>query len=128
MKCNDLKQEYSNLKQSVDFHKQELSLYHELESAGFDLEKLKLLTNTVKDIAKANNIPEPQAMQKFYKDIEEQYDDKLGFESQLNKLRSEIATVNTNLSFWRMALLAPTFSRSIFAKVIFQRSSGAGHC
>jgi hypothetical protein len=54
MEYNYLKQEYSNLKQSVDYCKQALFLYHELESAGFDLEKLKLLTNTVKDIAKAN--------------------------------------------------------------------------
>jgi hypothetical protein len=45
-------------------------------------------------------------VQKFYKDIEEQYDDKLGFESQLNKLRSEIATVSINLNFLRTALLA----------------------
>ena len=106
MKCNDLNQEYSNLKQSVDFYKQELSLYHEIEAAGFDLEKLKLLSNTIRDIAKANNISKDQAQQKFYRDIEEQYDDKLGFESQLNKLRSEIATVSINLNLSRGALLA----------------------
>ena len=105
MECNDLKQECSWLKQSVESYKQELSLYHELEAAGFDLEKLKLLSN-IKNIAKANNIPTDQAQQKFYKDIHEQYDEKLGFESQLNKLRSEIATVSINLNFSRAALLA----------------------
>ena len=106
MKYNYLNQEYSNLKQSVDFCKQELSLYHELESAGFVLEKLKVLSNCIKDIAKANNIPEDQAQQKFYKDVEEQYDSILGFKSQLNKLRSEIATVSINLNISRTALLA----------------------
>jgi hypothetical protein len=125
MECNDLKQEYSNLKQSVDFHKQELSLYHEIEASGFDLEKLKLLSNTIKDIAKANNIPKDQAQQKFYKDIEEQYDDKLGFESQLNKLRSEIATVNINLNFSRRALLdqplvGPSLQR-LFSKGVIEQ-------
>src|SRR5919197_1142515 len=105
MECNDLKQERSSLKQSVEFYKQELALYHELEAAGFDLEKLKLLSNTIRDIAKANNIPTDQAQQKFYKDIEEHYDGKLGFESQLNKLQSEIATVSINLNFSRRALL-----------------------
>src|SRR5919198_1840554 len=105
MECNDLKQECSWLKQSVEFYKQELALYHELEAAGFDLEKLKLLSNTIRDIAKANNIPTDQAQQKFYKDIEEHYDGKLGFESQLNKLQSEIATVSINLNFSRRALL-----------------------
>jgi hypothetical protein len=125
MKCNDLSQEYSNLKQSLDFYKQELSSYHELEAAGFDLEKLKLLSNTIKDIAKANNVPKDQAQQKFYKDIEEQYDNKLGFESQLNRLRSEIVTVNINLNFSRRALLdqplvAPSLQR-LFAKGVVEQ-------
>jgi hypothetical protein len=125
MKCNDLNQVYSNLKQYMDFCKQELSLYHQLESVGFDLEKLKLLSNTIKDIAKANNISEAHGMQKFYKDIEEQYDDKLGFESQLNKLRSEIATVNINLNFSRMALLGqplvgPSLQR-LFSKGVVEQ-------
>jgi hypothetical protein len=125
MKCNDLNQVYSNLKQSMDFCKQELSLYHQLESVGLDLEKLKLLSNTIKDIAKANNISEAHGMQKFYKDIEEQYDDKLGFESQLNKLRSEIATVNINLNFSRMALLGqplvgPSLQR-LFSKGVVEQ-------
>jgi predicted nucleic acid-binding Zn-ribbon protein len=125
MKCNDLKQEYSVLKQSVVLFEQKLSLYHELEAAGFDLEKLKLLSNTIKDIANANNIPESQAVQKFYKDIEEQYDDKLGFESQLNKLRSEIATVSINLNFSRRALLdqplvGPSLQR-LFSKGVVEQ-------
>jgi hypothetical protein len=106
VKCNYLNQEHTNLKHSADFCKQELSLYHELESAGIDLEKLKLLRNSIKNIAKTNNIPKDQAQQKFYKDVEEQYDSTLGFKSQLNSLRSEIATVSINLNFSRTALLA----------------------
>src|SRR6188472_1034688 len=73
---------------------------------GFGLKELKLLRNTINEIADANNIPADQAQQKFYKDIEEQYDDKLGFELQLNKLRSEISTVNINLNFSRTALIS----------------------
>jgi hypothetical protein len=111
MKYNYLNQEYSNLKQSVDFC-----------AAGFVLEKLKLLSHCIKDIAKANNIPEDQAQQKFYKDVEEQYDSILGFKSQLNGLRSQIATVSINLNFSRTALLAQPL------EAIFQRSSGARYC
>jgi hypothetical protein len=44
--------------------------------------------------------------QKFYNDIEEEYYNKLGFESKLDKLRSDIVTVNTNLNFSRMVLVA----------------------
>jgi hypothetical protein len=105
-KYDDLNQECSMLEQSVNSCKQKLSLNNELQAMGFGIKELKLLRNTIKEIADANNIPPDQAQQKFYKDIEEQYDDKLGFESQLNKLRSEIATVSNNLTFLRTALLA----------------------
>src|ERR1041385_3221967 len=106
IKYDGLNQEYSELEQSVNSCKQKLSLNNELQAMGFGIKELKLLRNTIKEIADANNIPPDQAQQKFYKDKEEQYDDKLGFESQLNKLRSEIATVSNNLTFLRTATLA----------------------
>ena len=105
------------------------------------LKELKLLRNTFNEIADANNIPEDQACQKFFRNIEEDYDDKLGFESKLDKLRSDIVTVNTNLNVSRIALLAqplvgPSFQR-LFSKGlveqdivdlanIFERSHGGG--
>ena len=73
---------------------------------GFGLKELKMLRNTFNEIAYANKIPKDQVGEKFYKAIEEDYDDKLGFESKLNRLRSDIVTVNTNLNFSRIALLA----------------------
>jgi predicted nucleic acid-binding Zn-ribbon protein len=106
IKYDGLNQEYSKLEQSVNSCNQKLSLNNELQAMGFGIKELKLLRNTIKEIADANNIPPDQAYQKFHKDIEEQYDDKLGFESQLNKLRSEIATVSNNLTFLRTATLA----------------------
>ena len=65
------------------------------------------------------------SQQKFYKDIEEHYDDKLGFELQLNKLRSEISTVNMYLNISRTALLAqplvgPSLQR-LFSKGIVEQ-------
>jgi len=120
IKYDGLNQEYSKLEQSVNSCKQKLSLNNELQAMGFGIKELKLLRNTIKEIADANNIPPDQAQQKFYKDIEEQYDDKLGFESQLNKLRSEIATVSNNLTFLRTAtvvqpLVGPSLQR-LFSK------------
>jgi predicted nucleic acid-binding Zn-ribbon protein len=106
IKYDGLNQEYSKLEQSVNSCKQKLSLNDELQAMGFGIKELKLLRNTIKEIADANNIPPNQAQQKFYKDIEEQYDDKLGFESKLNKLRSEITTVSNNLTLLRTSTLA----------------------
>ena len=48
---------------------------------GFGLKVLKLLWHTINEIAVANEIPLHEAPQKFYKDIADQYDNKLGFES-----------------------------------------------
>ena len=53
---------------------------------GFGLKELKLLWNTINEIAVANNMPLNEAQQKFFKDIEEQYDKKLGFESKVQNL------------------------------------------
>ena len=74
IKYDGLNQEYSKLEQSVNSCKQKLSLNNELQAMGFGIKELKLLRNTIKEIADANNnIPPDQAQQKFYKDIEEQY-------------------------------------------------------
>ena len=72
----------------VSSYNQMLMKYNELESMGFGLKELKLLFHTINEIAVANNLSVDQASPKFYKDIEEQYDDKLGFELKLDKLRS----------------------------------------
>ena len=109
---------------------------------GFGLKELKQLRNTINEIAIANNIPEDQAGQKFYMDIEEDYDDKLGFDSKLKKLRSDIVTVNANLIVSRIALLAQPLVgpslQSLFSKrlveqdivelvnILFGRSHGNG--
>jgi cell division protein FtsB len=57
---------------------------------GFGLKELKLLRHTVREIAVANNIRPDNAVQKFLRDIAEQYDDKLGLESKVDKLRTEV--------------------------------------
>jgi hypothetical protein len=105
-KAGILGRDCSVLEQLVTSYNQKLSLYNELEAMGLGLKELKLLWHTIREIAEANNIPLDQAPQKFYKDIEEQYDDKLGLELKINELRSEISTVSINLNASRTALLA----------------------
>jgi cell division protein FtsB len=124
-KYNDLNQDCSILEEHVKSYNQRLSLYDDLQNMRFGLKELKLLRNTINEIAYANNIPADQAQEKFYKDIEEHYDDKLGLELQLNKLRSDIAIVNINLNVLRTALLAqplvgPSLQR-LFSKGIVEQ-------
>jgi prefoldin subunit 5 len=87
---DSLNQEYLSLDRVVNSHKQTISVYKDLESMGFDLKGLKLLRNTINEIASSNSIPLHDSLQKFYRDIEEQYDDKLGFESKIDSLKNDV--------------------------------------
>jgi hypothetical protein len=73
---------------------------------GFGLEELKLLWNTINEIAVANNTPFYEAQQKFFKDIEEQYNKKLGFESKVRNLKVEVDTLTREKKKAREELLA----------------------
>jgi hypothetical protein len=96
----------TSLGEMANFNRQKLCRADELEQMGFGLKELKLLYNTINEIAEANNVSSDQAVQKFFNDVEEQYDDKLGFESKLDRLRSEFSAVNKELNSSRTAMLA----------------------
>jgi hypothetical protein len=64
--------------------------YRELEAMEVGLKELKFLWYKVIKIAEANNIPQDKAVQKFLKDIEEQYDDKVALEAKVQKLRPKV--------------------------------------
>jgi hypothetical protein len=100
-----LNEECAFLEQTVNFYRQRLSLYDQLEQLGFGLKELRLLWHTITEIAEANNISSDDAVQKFFKDVEKQYDDKLGFESKLDKLRSDAVYFNQELARLRSTLL-----------------------
>jgi predicted nucleic acid-binding Zn-ribbon protein len=104
-KFENLNGECILLDQTIASHRQTLAVYYELEQMSFGLKELKLLRHTVVEIAKANNLSSKEALQKFIKDVEEQYDDKLGFESKLDKLRSDIVNINNELAISRSKLL-----------------------
>jgi hypothetical protein len=46
------------------------------------------------EISETNGIPPKQAVPKFLKDTEEQYDTKVGFENKVNEKRGELAIIN----------------------------------
>jgi outer membrane murein-binding lipoprotein Lpp len=83
---------------------------------GFSLKELKFLWHTINEVAIANNIPPYESVQKFLRDIEEQYDDKLGFESKVDNLRAEVNRLAQEENRLRSQLLilplvAPSLTR-----------------
>jgi hypothetical protein len=105
-KYNFLKQQCSFLEEEVNSHSQAISAYNQLEEMGFGLKNLKLLLHVVNEIAAANNIAPYEAPKRFCKDIEEQYDNKLGFESKVENLRSEVNWLIQEQSRLRTGLIA----------------------
>jgi len=85
-----LESQNSSLVRAISFHSGILDVYNELNYAGFGIEKLKRLHETIRKIGKANQISTWAAVDKFFEDIETQYDAKLGFEAEKDRLNTEI--------------------------------------
>ena len=72
------------------------------------------------EIADANNISQTEASSKFLKDVEEQYDTKLGFGSKVNEKREELVVLNNQINasrqiLWFIPLIGPSLS-NLFQK------------
>ena len=87
---HELEEECDSLEEVVSFQSQTAEQVQELKKQGFGFKELKQLSRTIKEIAAANNIHETLAVKKFIADIDQQYDDKVGFESKVETLKSEI--------------------------------------
>jgi uncharacterized protein YeeX (DUF496 family) len=85
-----LEQTRDNLEKEALVHNYRISIYQDLDLMGMGIKELKLLWNTIKEIAAVNNISANEASKKFYSDVIEQYDNKLGFEGKIQNLNSEI--------------------------------------
>src|SRR5215211_4884746 len=95
---HNLKQQCVGLEQTIYSHHQTLSKYNSLGQMGFGLKELDRLWYTIKEISFANSIPGDKAVQRFFNDIDGQYDKKLGFESKIVELRGEVKKLNQERS------------------------------
>ena len=97
------------LESQANMHKQTLDIYSRLEPMKFGIKELQQLWLTILEIAKANNIPNDQAVFKFLKDIDEQYNRKLGLEGKVNEKRDELHKINIELTNSRQKLFLDPF-------------------
>jgi len=84
-----LMKEIGRLIQNEEHSKQSIKIVSELYYAGFGFEELGHLKDTVVKISVENNISWFEAGKKLIKDIESQYDSKLGFETKISDLKTE---------------------------------------
>jgi uncharacterized protein (DUF433 family) len=79
----NLQSDCSFFESQVNLHSQRLYVYDELNSMGFGLTKLKIIRNTIKEIAAENNIIDYRmAVDRFFESLEQQYDIKLRQKTQ----------------------------------------------
>jgi outer membrane murein-binding lipoprotein Lpp len=84
-------QDHSIAEEKLASSKQALGVYNELQNMGFGgLKELKLLKSIVTEISKSNNIKPYLAVKKFFDDIKEQYDNKLGFERKIMEMNNSL--------------------------------------
>lgn len=82
-----------------------LSKIFQLEKIGFDLEQLRYLLNTIKEIAKENDIDTDTAVEKFFNDLDD-YEEIAGFQNKLKRQREETNILNIQIATARSILLA----------------------
>jgi hypothetical protein len=63
----------------------------------FGIKELWFLRDTVMEIVRENDIPPEEAVTKFLSDVELQYNNKLGFQSKIDSLRSEVNRLRVEL-------------------------------
>ncbi len=86
----NLRQQESLLQDKIYIHSENLPVYNQLADMGFGSSQLKTLLDKVIDITISNGINYCLAVNKFMNDVETQYNTKLGFELQIEELKSEI--------------------------------------
>ena len=99
---NDLYQQVTSLKSQVYQFDKTIKRIEVLENMGFGIKELEQLSNIVMQIAVVNKIDKEVAVQKFLKDIESQYDSKLGFEVTINRLNEEKRKIENEIPSYRV--------------------------
>jgi hypothetical protein len=91
-------EECARYEEKLDSHRMSLGLYGKLERDGIGLKELGSLRNIVSEISACHNNLRPYfAFKKFCRDIESQYDKKLGFEGRIASMNEQLQKSQQNL-------------------------------
>ena len=103
-KLKNLTDECDRLETLLRIHNLSISKYRELEDMGFGLPQLGIVQDTIYEVARANNISNYLAIERFLNDILENYEPKSGYERKVHALRSEIEKKKSDLIVLTTAL------------------------
>ena len=98
---DNLLEKIESLEEREGYSRQSLDTLQELSYSGYGLKELKQLNNTIIEIAVANGIEYYDAGKKFLKDVESQYDSKLGFEAKIKEVKAELKKLEDEVPEYR---------------------------
>ncbi len=96
--------EISSLEEQENYYSQTINTLAELQNNGFGLKELKQLNNTVMESALANNLSVKASVKKFFIDLDNQYDNKLGFEKKVEELKIQIKEIEKQIPGYKQYL------------------------
>lgn len=90
LKKDNILKKITSLEDRSNYYQQTIKIYEELNKEGLGLSELKRLNYLVMESAYANGLEVRDAIKNFLKDVEDNYDNKLGFEKKISELKSEM--------------------------------------
>ena len=97
-----------------------MDTYYKLDAIGFGIRELKQLKSLIVKINLSNDIPYYESVPKFIKDVEEQYDCKLGFEKKIDELKTEFGKIKIeirNYMIYKLNLILVRYYIDFFNRV-----------
>ncbi|MGC1132067.1 MAG: hypothetical protein WA941_04555 [Nitrososphaeraceae archaeon] len=98
---------------SVDSHRQLLSVYQQLQYMGLGLRELDLLFKTITEISRENGFSPVMAVTKFIDDVINHYKHVGGYESRIQELKEESEQIQREVAMLRST--SSDFERAIDA-------------
>jgi hypothetical protein len=118
---NNILNEITTLEDQSNYYKQTIKIYQELHKEGMGLKELKQLNYLVMESSFANGLEVKDSIKKFLKDVEDQYDNKLGFEKKINELKAEMEKLKEEIPGYKSHL---TLQASVNPTLIHLTHSG----
>jgi hypothetical protein len=100
----------SFLESQVNLHNQRLYVYDELKSMGLGIRELKIILNTIKEIAAENNISPLTARDNFIEFLEKKYDIKLRSKIQEQQQKNQKMQRSTSFIYRKTTTAFPKTS------------------
>ena len=101
---DNLRNEVCSLNEQVNYSRQTIDTFKELQINGLGLKELKQLSYTIMESALANGMKVQDSVKKFFTDLDKHYDNKLGFEKKVEELKSQIKDIENQMPAYKQYL------------------------